>query len=227
MDPLVLKKLNQARKDRKACAVVTSLVDGRDRLVIEGEPVEGTLGEAINTAMKSGKPSTFQDGEEEFFINVYLPSLRLMVIGAVHISQALAPMAKAVGLDVTIIDPRTAFATQERFGDVTLHAEWPEDVLGNAPLDRYCALAALTHDPKIDDYAIQHALVADCFYVGALGSRKTQAARVARLLAEDISQAQCDRIKAPIGLDIGAANPPEIAVAIIAEVIEAFRQREA
>ncbi len=134
-------------------------------------------------------------------------------------------MAKIAGFPVEIIDPRTAFATPERFEGVALAAEWPEDVLKLRPLDSYTALAAVTHDPKIDDFALKAALDADCFYVGALGSRKTHAKRVERLLAAGASQAHIDSIHAPIGLNIGAATPAEIAVAVLAQVIEAFHAR--
>ena len=225
MDPLVLKKLNQARNERKACVLVTNLDDGRDRLVLEGHMVEGELGEAITKALLTGKSSAVQIGETEFFLNAYLPPARIVVIGAVHITQAMAPIAKMAGYDLEVIDPRTAFATPERFEGTTIHAEWPDEVLKERPLDAYCAMAAVTHDPKIDDFPIAEALRQSCFYVGALGSRKTHAKRVERLLAEGITQEQIDRIKAPIGLDIGAASPQEIAVAVMAEIIEAFRKR--
>lgn len=225
MDPLVLKKLNQARNERKACVLVTNLEDGRDRLVLEGHMVEGDLGEAITKALLTGKSTTVQVGETEFFLNAHLPPARIVVIGAVHITQAMAPIAKMAGYDLEVIDPRTAFATPERFEGTPIHAEWPEDVLSEIPLDPYCALAAVTHDPKIDDFPIADALRKNCFYVGALGSRKTHAKRVERLLAVGITREQIERIKAPIGLDIGAASPQEIAVAVMAEIIEAFRKR--
>lgn len=151
--------------------------------------------------------------------------MRLVVIGAVHISQALAPMARALDLVVAVIDPRTAFATPERFPGIDLVAEWPDDALAGPvpPLDRYCAVAALTHDPKIDDPALAAALRAECFYVGALGSRKTHAARVARLNEAGFTAAQIGRIAAPIGLDIGAVSPAEIAVSILAQIVAAQR----
>lgn len=225
MDPLVLKKLNQARNDRKACVLVTNLDDGRDRLVLEGHMVEGELGEAITKALLTGKSSAVQIGEAEFFLNAHLPPARIVVIGAVHITQAMAPIAKMAGYDLQVIDPRTAFATKERFEGTPIYAEWPDEVLKDHPLDPYCALAAVTHDPKIDDFPIAEALRQNCFYVGALGSRKTHAKRVDRLLAEGLTQNQIDCIKAPIGLDIGAASPQEIAVAVMAEIIESFRKR--
>ena len=225
MDPLVLKKLNQAKRDRKGCVIVTNLSDGRDRLVLEGDRIEGELGEAVQKSFLTGKSAAVVIGGIEFFLNAQLPPPRLVVIGAVHISQAMAPIAAVSGYDMQVIDPRTAFATPERFEGIDLHAEWPEDVLKDNPLDAYCALAAVTHDPKIDDFPIAEALRANCFYVGALGSRKTHAKRIERLVADGIRQEQISRIKAPIGLDIGASSPQEIAVAVMAEVIDAFRKR--
>ncbi|MBX3596400.1 MAG: XdhC family protein [Rhizobiaceae bacterium] len=225
MDPYVLKTLNSERIARRAAAVVTDLNDGRHRLVREGDPVAGELGDAIANAFRTGKSSAVNVTGREFFINVHLPQPRLVIIGAVHISQALAPMARIAGFPVRIIDPRTAFATAERFPDVELAAEWPEEVLSSAPLDSYTALAALTHDPKIDDFPIKAALDSGCFYVGALGSRKTHAKRVERLQAMGVSDEQISRIDAPIGLDIGASNPAEIAVAILGKLIHAYRSR--
>ncbi|GAB4349210.1 MAG: XdhC family protein [Oricola sp.] len=226
MDPLSLKKLNAARAARKAIALVTDLGDGRDRVVEEGDHVAGALGETLARAFRTGKSGVAEIDGREFFINVHLPPPRLVVIGAVHISQAMAPMAQLAGYDMEIIDPRTAFATPERFEGVRLYAEWPEQVLKSRPLDPYCALCAITHDPKIDDYPLKAALEAKCFYVGALGSRKTHARRVERLLADGVPREAIDTIASPIGLDIGASSPAEIAVAILAQVIEAFRKRE-
>ena len=183
MDPFALKKLNAARRERRAAVLVTDLGDGRDRVVEEGDQVAGELGEAIARRLRSGASGSVEAEGGIFSSTCTCRSRKLIAIGAVHISQALAPMAKIAGLDMEIIDPRTAFATQERFPDVPLHAEWPEDVLKQRPLDSYTALAALTHDPKIDDFALKAALDAGCFYVGALGSRKTHAKRVERLLA--------------------------------------------
>ena len=225
MDPYVLKTLNAERRARRAAMIVTDLDDGRDRVVKEGDPVTGELGEAVAKAFRTGNSAMAMADGRSFFLNVHLPPPRLVVIGAVHISQALAPMAEIAGFPMEIIDPRTAFATPERFPDVPLAVDWPEDVLEQRPLDGYTALAALTHDPKIDDFPLKAALEAGCFYVGALGSRKTHAKRVERLRAMGVSEARISAIHAPIGLDIGAASPAEIAVAILAQVIEAFRAR--
>lgn len=225
MDPFNLKKINAERRARRAALVLTDLGDGRGRVISEGDQVVGALGAAVANAFRSGKSATVEIDERSFFMNVHVPPPRLVVIGAVHISQALAPMARIAGYDTEIIDPRTAFATPERFRDVTLHAEWPEEVLKSRPFDAYTAVAVVTHDPKIDDFPLQKALLSDCFYVGALGSRKTHAQRIERLRALGLSDAQIARIHSPIGLDIGAASPAEIAVAVLAQVICAFRKR--
>src|SRR5205807_10236081 len=151
----------------------------------------------------------------QVFLNVYVPPPRLVITGAVHISQALAPMARLVGYDVTIVDPRTAFATQERFPDVPVIAQWPDEALPPLNVDRYTAFVALTHDPKIDDPALLHALARDCFYIGALGSKKTHARRVDRLKGQGVAETAIARIHSPIGLDVTAGSPPAIAVAIM------------
>jgi xanthine dehydrogenase accessory factor len=220
-----LKALNAARTARQAAILITDLTDTHDRVVVEGDAVEGALGAEIAARFRSGKSGAVEIDGRALFLNVHLPPPRIVVIGAVHISQALYPMAAIAGYDMTIIDPRTAFATPERFGGVDLVAEWPEDVLSSRPLDRYSALVAVTHDPKIDDSPIAAALTAGCFYVGALGSRKTHAKRVERLMAQGFSEAEIARISAPVGIDIGAATPAEIAVATLADVIQAFRRR--
>lgn len=225
MDPYALKTLNAARRERHAAILVTDLGDGRDRVVREGDVVAGALGEAVAKAFRTGRSSTVEAEGRSFFLNVHLPPPRVLAIGAVHISQALAPMARIAGFDVEIVDPRTAFATPERFPDVPLHPEWPQDFLARHPLDAFTALAALTHDPKIDDFALKAALASGCFYVGALGGRKTHAKRVERLMGEGVAASDIERIHAPIGLDISASGPAEIAVAILAEIVLALRTR--
>ncbi len=225
MDPFALKKLNAARRARKAAVLLTDLGDGRDRVIEEGDPVAGNLGDAVVRALNSGKAEQATIEGRAFFINPHLPEPRMVIIGAVHISQMLAPMARMAGFEVIIIDPRTAFATEERFGGFDLRAEWPDVVLKTAPLDRHTAVIAVTHDPKIDDGPILAALEANCLYIGALGSRKTHGSRVERLLAAGAKANDIRRIKAPIGMNIGASGPAEIAVAILAEVISVFRLR--
>jgi len=225
MDPYLLRKLNGERAARRAVIHLTDLGDGRDRVIREGDPVAGPLGEAVAGAFRSGKSGIAEADGRAFFLNVHLPPARIVVIGAVHISQALAQMAKIAGFDIAVIDPRTAFATEERFAGIDLVADWPEDVLKDRPLDAYTALVAVTHDPKIDDVPLSQALSAGCFYIGALGSRKTHARRVERLTALGHTEAEIDRISAPIGLDIGAASPAEIAVAILGDIIQHLRRR--
>lgn len=221
-----LMALNSARRARKAVVQVTDLASGKSDLLLEGELVDGSLGEAVADRFRSGKSGVVEADGRSFFVNAYLPPVRIVVIGAVHISQVLANMSALAGFDIRIIDPRTAFATPERFAGVDLVADWPVDVLSDQPLDRYTALVAVTHDPKIDDYPIGQALRAGCFYVGALGSRKTHAARLERLKKAGLDDLELARIRAPIGLAIKAANPAEIAVAILAEIIQSLRTRE-
>lgn len=224
MDPHLLRKLNEARRDRQAVIMLTDLADGRNRLVIKGDPVSGVLGEAVDKAFRSGKSGAVEVEGQRFFLNVHVPAPRMVIIGAVHISQALAPMATMAGFDVRVIDPRTAFATPERFEKVDLTADWPEDALKDQPIDAFTALVAVTHDPKIDDWPLISASKAEAFYVGALGSRKTHARRVERLTEAGLSEAELSHIDAPIGVDIGAQSPEEIAVAILAQVIAALRK---
>ncbi len=225
MDRDVLATLNLERAARRAAILVTDFGNGTSRLYREADTREGALGAALASAFASGKSGTVKIDGKELFLNVHLPSARLVIIGAVHISQALAPMARIAGFDVEIIDPRSAFATPERFPDTVVTAEWPDKLLAERPLDAFTALAAVTHDPKIDDGPIEAALRAGAFYVGALGSRKTHAKRLERMRASGLADEDVARIRAPIGLPIGAASPAEIAVAVLAEVIQSLRSR--
>lgn len=220
-----LVRLNALRAERRAAVYVADLEKGGGRLIAEGEEVEGNLNAAVRTAFLTGKSNQIEVEGKRLFLNVQVPPPRIVAIGAVHITQALAPMAAIAGFDLSVIDPRTAFATPERFEGVDLVADWPEDVLEARPLDAYTALIAVTHDPKIDDYPIAAGLKAGCFYVGALGSRKTHAKRVERLMALGLTEEEIARIDAPIGLDIGAISPAEIAVSVLGAVIQAFRRR--
>lgn len=218
----MLRQLNTARRERQAAILVTDTATGETRLVSGDGLAQDSLAGELRQRIASGRSGLLEDGRT--FLTVHVPPPRLVVIGAVHISQALAPMARTAGFDVTIIDPRTAFATPERFADVTLLAEWPDAALERVTLDPFTALAALTHDPKIDDVPLQAALAAGCFYVGALGSRKTHGKRLERLQAS--GAINLERIHAPIGLDIGAQSPAEIAVAVLAQVIASLRRGE-
>ncbi|MDP4593778.1 MAG: XdhC family protein [Beijerinckiaceae bacterium] len=221
----LLAALNVERAARRAAVLITDLASGEQRLVKQADLEADAMSEPLDRAVRSGKSGTIEHEGKAFFLMVQTPPVRMVVIGAVHISQALAPMAKTVGLDLTIIDPRTAFATPERFPDVNLVADWPQNVLPAMKLDRYTAMACFTHDPKIDDPAIEAALGAECFYLGALGSRKTHARRVERLKDAGFTEEQISRIKAPVGLDIGSVSPAEIAVAVLGEVILSLRKK--
>jgi xanthine dehydrogenase accessory factor len=220
----LLSALNGERKARRAAVLVTDLGDGNQRLVRAGEIARDPLAETLDERLRMGKSGTIESGGKRYFLTVQAPPARLIAVGAVHVSQALAPMAKLAGFDVTIVDPRTAFATPERFPDVRVIAEWPDKVLPEIGLDRYTAIALLTHDPKIDDPALNLALKAECFYIGALGSKKTHAKRLERLAALGLG-AQAARIHAPIGLDIGAVSPAEIAVSILGEIVLSLRKK--
>ncbi|MFT2215442.1 XdhC family protein [Rhizobium giardinii] len=226
MDFTVLMRLNLARRSRNPVVHVKNLERGTDRVITEDEDLGGALGEAVSQSFRSGRSRLVEVDGERLFLNVQLPPSRMVIIGAVHISQALAQMALLAGFNVRIVDPRTAFATPERFPGIELAADWPADALKERPLDAQTALVALTHDPKIDDLPIAHAIRSGCFYVGALGSRKTHASRIERLQAGGLSKDDVSRVRAPIGLDIGAAGPAEIAVAILAEVIQSLRLRD-
>jgi len=222
-----LRRLNAARAAREAAVLITDTTTGAERLIVEKDGYDGDpLRDEIAARPRSGAsgPVTTAEGHS-VFMTVSMPPPRIVLIGAVHISQALAPMARLAGFDMTIIDPRTAFATPERFPDVPLIAEWPEVAIPKVGLDRFTALAALTHDPKIDDGALVAALAAGCFYVGALGSRKTHGRRLERLREAGVGEAALATIRAPIGLPIGAQSPAEIAIAILAEIIGALRSR--
>jgi xanthine dehydrogenase accessory factor len=223
LDLSLLSALNSERTARRATVLVTDLGSGEQRLVKEAELAGDVLAEALDKQLRSGKSGTVEVDGKAYFLTVQAPPPRIVVTGAVHISQALAPMAKLLDLDIAVIDPRTAFATQERFPEVTLLAEWPEEALQKAPFDGYTAFVALTHDPKIDDPALIAALRSDCFYIGALGSRKTHGKRLERLAAAGFGEADVSRIHAPIGLDIGAVSPAEIALAILAEIVQGLR----
>ncbi|MCC6946348.1 MAG: XdhC family protein [Bradyrhizobiaceae bacterium] len=220
----LLATLNAERAARRAAVVVTELASGAQRLVREGEVAGDALAEALQAQIRSGKSGVVETEAGRFFLELHLPPPRLMITGAVHVSQALAPIARLLGFDVSIVDPRTAFATPERFPDVPLYAEWPDTALARLKPDHWTAFVALTHDPKIDDPALEIALAAGCFYVGALGSKKTHGRRIESLKKRGVPEPSIARIHAPIGLSIGASSPQEIALSIMAEIILRLRR---
>ncbi|MBG1231274.1 XdhC family protein [Aestuariivirga litoralis] len=212
----LLDQLVAARRARRAVALVSDVKTGAQRLVAADEAAPDS---DLAQAFRFDKSALVGD---EFF-QIHNPPLRLVLIGAVLIAQSVIPIARATGYDVTVVDPRGAFATGARFPDIALHAEWPQDILPGFGLDRRTAFIALTHDPKIDDEGLDLALKSDAFYIGALGSRKSHAARLARLKARGFDEATLARIRGPIGLAIGAVGAPEIAISIMAEMTKALR----
>ena len=221
----VLHDLNAERTARRAAVLITDTASGAQRLVKAAQVKTDALKDVLEKRLRMAKSGMEDTPHGRVFLTVYVPSPKLVITGAVHISQALAPIAQLLGYDVTIVDPRTAFASIERFPDVKVIAEWPDVALPPLSIDHYTAFVALTHDPKIDDPALEHALARECFYIGALGSRKTHAKRVERLKQAGISEADLARIHAPIGLDIEAVSPAEIAVAIMGEITQVLRQK--
>lgn len=223
MDLALLTAMNAERAERRAAILVTITATGAQRLVREADIAADPLAALLAERLRTGKSGIAETPEGEVFLTVQVPPIRILVTGAVHISQALVPMAQVLGHDVIIVDPRTAFATPERFPDVELHAKWPDEILPDLGVDRYTAFVALTHDPKIDDPALDIALKSGCFYIGALGSRKTHAKRVERLRERGFGEATIARIRAPIGLPIGAISPAEIALSILGEITATLR----
>jgi xanthine dehydrogenase accessory factor len=224
----ILDRLVKDRAAKIPVVLVTDLASGAQALVY----MHGTAGDLtldpdlvarVREALQADESGTIEHGDRRLFFHVQNPPLRLIVVGAVHIAQALAPMAALAGYSVTIIDPRRAFATDARFPDVALIGEWPDEAMAAMTLDRRTAVVTLTHDPKVDDPALQTALKSDAFYVGALGSKRTHAARLGRLKSAGFSDADCARIYGPVGLDIGALSPAEIAVSILAQITAVLR----
>ncbi|MGH6825540.1 XdhC family protein [Methyloceanibacter sp.] len=214
----VLHRIISDIEARQRVALVTQLATGVRSLAYSPDDLGQDLAPALEDAFRRDKSMALAGSDGEVFINIFNPTIRLVIVGAVHVAQPLVPMARALGYDVVIVDPRSAFATEERFGNVTIAREWPDEALPKIGVDGRTALIALTHDPKIDDPALIYALSSDAFYVGALGSKQTHAKRLERLRQEGVSSRDLQKIHAPIGLDIGAQGAAEIALSIIAEI---------
>ena len=223
----VLQRLLRDVEARRAVALITNLATGARSLAHSSGDLGQDLAPALQEAFRCDKSMKLAGTDGELFINVFNPTPRLIVVGAVHIAQQLVPMARALGHEVIILDPRSAFATEERFGDTRIVREWPDEALPKIGLDSRTALVALTHDAKIDDPALISALASDAFYVGALGSRKTHAKRVERLRQAGVPDLDIERIRAPIGLDLGAQGAAEIALSIVAEITAVQRGKGA
>jgi xanthine dehydrogenase accessory factor len=202
--------------------MATRLPDGAQFLLPEPDaPPE--LNAAARRALEDDKSGTVRIGEQDWFVHVHNPKQRLIVVGAVHIAQALVPFAAGTGYAVTVVDPRRSFASDERFPDVTISTEWPDDAMDALAPDIRSAVVTLTHDPKLDDPALDRALKSQAFYIGALGSRKTHAARLKRLRDLGHTDEALSRIRGPVGLNIEAVTAPEIALSILAEIIAVRR----
>ena len=222
--------LQEARTKRRAVVLATRLSDASETLVY-ADWAEGRLAKdaallsAAHRALSIGRSETVEVDGQKIFLNVYVPPARLIIVGAVHIAQSLAPMASLMDFDVTVIDPRRAFATDSRFPGVKVMQEWADEAFEKMGLDSSTAVVTLTHDPKLDDPALESALKSDVFYVGALGSRKTHAKRKERLAEAGVSEEQFSRIHGPVGLNIGAKSPAEIAISILGQIVEVRARR--
>ncbi|MGE0384002.1 MAG: XdhC family protein [Gammaproteobacteria bacterium] len=223
-----LELIDRARHGGRPLALVTDLRDGAQALVDAGS-ASGDLAlapaalEAVRERLRQDRSGRLEEVDAELFVRVHAAPLRLILIGAVHVAQALIPMAELLGYRVSVVDPRTAFATDLRFPRVLMHSAWPDAALKSLAPDRRTAVVTLTHDPKLDDPALAVALASEAFYIGALGSRRTHAARVQRLREAGFDGAAIARIHAPVGLPLGGRLPAEIAVAVLAEITQVLR----
>jgi xanthine dehydrogenase accessory factor len=227
MKAATLQAINDARAAGRAIVRATDLETGED-LLIDPSTDDTPLGDAAAGAARADTSGPAQIEGRAWFLSVYNPPLDLVIVGAVHIAQPLVTMAREAGYGVRVVDPRTAFATPARFPDVAISHDWPDEALAKVPLGPRSAIVFLSHDPKIDDPGLIAALKSDCFYIGTLGSKKTQAARQARMRAAGFDEATlAARIHGPVGLDIGARSPAEIAISILAEMTLVLRGRKA
>jgi xanthine dehydrogenase accessory factor len=228
----LLKRLLDARAAKQPAAHLRWLDKGEEALVVAGEVVDGpplppAVMDAVRTAHRRDKGVTIQSDDGPLFIQVFNPPLRLIVVGAVHIAQTLVPMASLVGYDVTVVDPRRSFASDARFPGVDVRTDWPDEALEELKPDARTAVVTLTHDPKLDDPALDLALRSEAFYIAALGSKRTHAARLERLSALGHEQPNLGRIHGPAGRQIGAVSPAEVALSVMAEMTSVLRQEPA
>jgi xanthine dehydrogenase accessory factor len=228
----ILDRVVTAAREHRSVALATELVTGR-QLLFDGAQADGdlTLDDAalgrVREVWRTGRNRTVDTGVGQVFVEVLTPPHRCFIVGAVHIAQPLARILTMADYAVTVIDPRGAFATEARFPEVELTQEWPDEALERLKPDRGSAVIALTHDPKLDDPALAAALRSDCFYIGALGSRRNHAGRCGRLKEQGFSDDDVARIHGPIGLAIGAVSPAEVAISIAAEMTQILRHGEA
>ncbi len=228
----LLQRLLEARAAKRPAAHLRWLESGEEALVVAGEvalgePLPAAVLDAVRAAHRRDKGVTIQGESGKLFIQIFNPPLRLIVVGAVHIAQALVPIASLAGYDVTVVDPRRAFASDARFPGVNVRTDWPDEALEDLKPDARTAVVTLTHDPKLDDPALDLTLRSEAFYIAALGSRRTHAARLERLAVLGHDAATLGRIHGPAGLAIGAVSPAEVALSVMAEMTSVLRQEPA
>ena len=222
MTPDILAALEKARAAKQPIVLATQLPGGAQRLLPDPAAPEA-VNEAARNVLQSDVSGTHKIDGVDWFMHAYNPPLRLVIIGAVHIAQALVQFSSACGYETTVIDPRRSFASGERFPNVTISTEWPDEAMDAFKPDSRTAVVTLTHDPKLDDPALDRALKSGAFYIGALGSRRTHAARLQRLAELGHTEESMARIRGPVGLNIEAVTAPEIGASIIAEIIAVRR----
>lgn len=221
----ILVQVLESIEANRAIVLATNLDSGEQRLLRRGEGEGNDERTDVLTALRLDKPITTEpDGGPRLFYQPFNPPLRMVLVGAVHIAQPLSIMAALAGYEVTVVDPRSAFAAQARFPGVTLDLSWPDEALESIGLDARCAVVTLTHDPKLDDPALHVALRSEAFFIGCLGSKKTHATRLKRLRKAGFTDAELERIQGPVGLPIGSRSPSEIAVSVLAQVIQTLRK---
>ncbi len=223
----ILTELTRAKADKRQVVLATNLTNGSSKILYPFENKENSsLLEEARKALNTDKPREVESENGPVFLNIFNPPLRLFIVGAVHIAQKLAPMAAAAAYDVTVIDPRRSFGSDFRFPDIKLDDRWPDEALPDLAPDRRSAIVTLTHDAKLDDPALEAALKTDVFYIGALGSTRTKAKRYQRLTEKGFDDADMRKIHGPVGLDIGAQSPAEIAISIMAEMTATLRGKD-
>ncbi len=222
MTPALLAALAEAKAAQRPVALATRLPSG-EQILLPADTADTALNNAAERALADDSSRTVILGNQQWFLQVHNPPMRLVVVGAVHIAQALVPMAAQLGTAVVVVDPRRSFATTERFPNVSISTDWPDEAMDALKPDTRTAIVTLTHDPKLDDPALDRALRSPSFYIGALGSRRTHAARLARLRALGHGEAALARIRGPVGLNLEAVTAPEIALAILAELVAVRR----
>lgn len=224
MKAALLEQILRDRRDKRAVVLATTLPTGEERLVYPHEAGGDALADEARKAAARDTCVTVEHAGATVFLQPFNPPLRLVLVGAVHIAQPLSQMAALAGFDVIVVDPRAAFSTEARFPGVTRLTSWPDKAMEELRLDRRTAVVTLTHDPKLDDPALEVALRSEAFYVGCLGSGKTHGARVERLRKRGFGDAEIGRIFGPVGLRIGARSPAEIAVSVLAQIVEQLRK---